>query len=95
MSEVSERDREMAFYGRHKCIQYAFDDLSQIFAAARSEERAEFARLAQSDEMIEKIAASICGGMDPRFTDAGTLPAIIAHTRAVLAALFRETGVIS
>jgi hypothetical protein len=64
MSEVSERDREMAtaFCGRHRCIQYAFDDLSQIFAAVRAEERAEFAQaalMAMPDDFNPNVAQDI------------------------------------
>lgn len=87
MSEVIERDREMAtaFCGRHKRIQYAFDDLSQMFAAARAEERAEFARLAQTEEMVEKVRQRVYHMVGWEH-DEGTI-------EDILAALFHETGV--
>jgi hypothetical protein len=61
--------------------------IDNAIAAARAEERAEFERLAQSDEMVEKLrhAASV----EVYYEESLSADAV----RAVLAALFRETEV--
>lgn len=67
-------------------IRNATEDVSdeRLIAAARAEERGEFARLAQSEEMVEKIQRRLEAEFAVIYSE---------EIKSVLAAFFRETGV--
>jgi hypothetical protein len=87
-----------------RCVtEYVRADLMEAaIATARAEERAEFARLAQSEEMVEKIAKALYDDWrdeidppaDEPWEEAEGFQALWKQrARHVLAALFRKTEV--
>lgn len=111
MSEPTEADRAIfkAAYARvvaanDGCIPTYADEHEfvalQAIGAARMEERAELARLAQSEEMVEKIVDRVYGPILGNRYAEETVQVLrlyrrdhLEEVRKVLAALFCETGV--